>query len=94
MMAKAIQNVKEADFPSHLFALPVAQGANGTTNILYTCYQEIGDLQTHVEYICSQYNSNPSAVLSYLFQGLQQLLKVISALTKMDKPIWVLFIMI
>ncbi len=79
-MTKAIQNVTAANFPFDLFALPVAQGSDGTTNILYTCYQEIGNLQTHVSYINYQYNSNPSAVLSYLFQGLHQLLEAINAL--------------
>lgn len=79
-MTEALQQVVTSNFPFDLFALPVAQGSVGTTNILYTCYQEIGDLQTHVNYIYNQYNSNPSAVLSYLFQGFQQLIEAINAL--------------
>ncbi|MGC1854966.1 MAG: hypothetical protein WA659_06305 [Candidatus Aquirickettsiella sp.] len=67
-MTKAIQNVTAANFPFDLFTLPVAQGSDGTTNILYTCYQEIGDLQTHVNYIYNQYNLNPSAVLIICFK--------------------------
>ena len=47
-MTEALQNVVTSNFPVDLFALPVAQGSDGTTNILYTCYQEIGDLETHL----------------------------------------------
>lgn len=79
-MTEALQTVTAVNFPFDLFALPVAQGSDGTANILYTCYQEIGDLQTHVKHIYNQYNFNPSAVLSYLFQGFQQLIKAINAL--------------
>jgi serine/threonine protein kinase len=79
-MTQAIQNVTNENFPFSIFSLPVAQGSNGATNILYTCYQEIGDLQTHVEYIYNQYTLNPSAIIGYLFQGFQQLLKAINAL--------------
>jgi hypothetical protein len=55
-MTEALQNVVTSNFPVDLFALPVAQGSDGTTNILYTCYQEIGDLETHLKYIFNQYN--------------------------------------
>lgn len=79
-MTKAIQNITANDFPFEFFALPLVQGSNGTSNILYTSFQEIGDLQTHVDYIYNQYNTNPSAVLSYLFQGFHQLLESINAL--------------
>lgn len=79
-MTEALQNVVTSNFPVDLFALPVAQGSDGTTNILYTCYQEIGDLETHLEYIFNQYNLNPSSVLSYLFHGFHQLLEAITAL--------------
>lgn len=82
-MTKSILSLsasKDTNFPFDLFALPVAQGLDGTKNILYTCYQEIGDLQTHREYIHNQYKTNPSSVLSYLFQGFHQLLKAINAL--------------
>ncbi len=68
------------NFPFDLFALPVAQSLDGTKNILYTCYQEIGDLQNHGKYIHCQYKTNPSSVLSYLFQGFQQLLEAIHIL--------------
>lgn len=79
-MAKAIENVTATNFPCEFFALPVAKGWDGTTNILYTSYQEIGDLQDHASYIYTQYNTNPSSVLSYLFQGFHQLLRAINAL--------------
>jgi hypothetical protein len=79
-MTDAMQTVTAANFPFYLFALPVAQGSDGMTNILYTCYQEIGDLETHIQYIYKQYNLNPSAVLSYLFRGFQQLLEAINIL--------------
>jgi serine/threonine protein kinase len=73
-----------AGFPFDFLALPVAQGTVGVTNILYTCYQEIGDLQIHREYIRNQYNLNPSAVLSFLFHGIQQLLETIHALNNTE----------
>lgn len=79
-MTGAIQNTPPTNFPFEFFALPVAKGCDGTTNILYTSYQEIGDLQSQADYIHSQYIMNPSAVLSYLFQGFYQLLDAINAL--------------
>lgn len=79
-MAEAIESVTATNFPCQFFALPVAKGWDGTTNILYTSYQEIGDLQAHANYIYTQYNANPSSVLSYLFQGFHQLLRAINAL--------------
>lgn len=79
-MTGAIQNIPATNFPFEFFALPVAKGWDGRTNILYTSYQEIGDLQSHADYIHSQYITNPSAILSYLFQGFHQLLYAINAL--------------
>ena len=83
-MTEAIQNVSVTNFPFEFFALPVAKGWDGTTNILYTSYQETGDLQAHADYIYNQYITNPSSVLSYLFQGFYQLLDAINALNSSE----------
>ncbi len=80
-MTEAIQNVSVTNFLFEFFALLVAKGWDGTTNILYTSYQETGDLQAHADYIYNQYITNPSSVLSYLFQGFYQLLDPINALS-------------
>lgn len=79
-ITEAIQNIPATKFPFEFFALPVAKGWDGTTNILYTTYQETGDLQAHADYIHCQYITNPSSVLSFLFQGFYQLLDAINAL--------------
>ncbi len=81
-MTKAIQNAPINPF--EFFALPVAQGRDGTTNVLYTSYQEIGDLQAQVDYIQPQYITNPGAVLSYLYQGFSQLLNAIDILNSSE----------
>lgn len=83
-MTEAIQNVSVTNFPFEFFALPVAKGWDGTSNILYTSYQETGDLQDHADYIYNQYNTNPSSVLSYLFQGFYQLLDPLNALNNSE----------
>ena len=83
-MTEAIQNVSVTNFPFDFFALPVAKGWDGTTNILYTSYQETGDLQAHADFIYNQYITNHSSVLSYLFQGFYHLLHPLNALNSSE----------
>lgn len=80
MITTAIRANTATKFPYHLFALPIHQQSNGVTNILFTNYRKLGDLETNINYIQQKIKLADNSALNYLFNIFRQLTIALDAL--------------